>query len=327
MTDTFFEVVGTSKKAGHGSVSRANDIQPACADMAVQTLKATGANSRRSWAEADGTFWGVQKASAELPCGIYRVDVNMNMGPVFMQQKNDTDELVALPDSESQKILDEIKVFKTLRPSFKKHGFLYKRGILMWGPPGSGKTSTLQQLIKLLITYHNSIAVLIDNPGTAATCLQALRNIEPDRQIVAILEDLDALTERYGESEYLSLLDGESQVDNIVYVATTNYPERLDSRFVDRPSRFDTVRYIGMPNNDARRTYLETKDPEMEAEDLKEMVRLTDGFSIAHLRELIILTRCFNKPRAEAIERLRKSITSKLSSDKSPDRAGFGFGQ
>jgi hypothetical protein len=84
-------------------------------------------------------------------------------------------------------------------------------------------------------------------------CLQMLRAVEPERQVVGILEDVDALIERYGESEYLSLLDGEAQVDNVVYVATTNYPERLDARIVDRPSRFDTIRYIGMPSAGARR--------------------------------------------------------------------------
>lgn len=285
-------------------------------------MKSTSAG-RRSWAEADGTFWAVQQACPVLPCGIYRMDIHPQMGAIFQRQKNDTDTLLPLPDSESEKILGEIKVFKTLKPAFEKHGFLYKRGILMWGPPGSGKTSTLQQLIKMLVEQHDSIAVLVDRPSAAAFCLQALRTIEPERQIIAILEDLDALTEKFGESEYLALLDGESQVNNIVFVATTNYPERLDRRFVDRPSRFDTVRYIGMPNETARRYYLHAKigDNPM----LNEMVRESKDFSIAHLRELIILTQCFGQPVGSALERLRKTINSKPSSERKPDAPGLGF--
>jgi hypothetical protein len=151
-----------------------------------------------------------------------------------------------------------------------------------------------------------------------------LRTIEPERQIIAILEDIDALTEKHGESEYLALLDGESQVNNIVFVATTNYPERLDRRFVDRPSRFDTLRYIGMPADSARRAYLHAKigdDPVLD-----EMVEQSDGFSIAHLRELVILTQCFGHPVGSALQRLRKTINGKPSSDRAPDAPGFGFG-
>ena len=61
------------------------------------------------------------------------------------------------------------------------------------------------------------------------------------------------MTEYYAESEYLSLLDGENQIGNVVYVATTNYPEKLDKRFTDRPSRFDVVQKISMPNEDGKK--------------------------------------------------------------------------
>lgn len=277
--------------------------------------------SRRAWAESDGTFWGTPSSHGHLPTGLYRMSNHPSLGALFLKQKNDTDELIELPDSESDAIIQEVRVFKGLREKFKDHGFLYKRGILLWGPPGSGKTCTLQLVIKMLVENHNSIAVLVEEPKLAAFCLQALRRIEPDRQIVAILEDLDALCDQHGESSYLALLDGESQVDNIVYVATTNYPERLDKRFVDRPSRFDTVRYIGMPTAEARKTYLAAKLPD---HDVSEYVAHSDGFSIAHLRELIILTQCFGVPLAEAAKRL-EGMRAKVSSDQPPDKQSFGF--
>lgn len=322
MSDTFFELVGTAPRPNKVSrTTSVDEVAPASDPSVTQIIT----SSRRSWAESDNVFWGVQKTSPTLPCGIYRMNVHPQMGAIFMRQKNDTDTLVPLPDCESQKIIAEIEEFKTLQPAFRKHGFLYKRGILMWGPPGSGKTSTLQQIIKLLIEEHDSIAVLVEQPSIAATCLQALRNIEPERQIVAIMEDIDALTERYSESEYLALMDGESQIDNIVFLATTNYPERLDKRFTDRPSRFDTVRYVGMPSAAARRAYLKAKVSDMAADVLSHLVAKSDGFSIAHLRELIILTQCFNRPADEALARLGKTIKSNLSSTRRPDAPGFGF--
>lgn len=323
MTDAnrFFEIAGS--KVGERRAVRGHD-EAAIAAPTPAGREGLVVNGRRSWAEADGIFWGTPQSHDRLPSGLYRMDVYPNMGPVFVDLRNDTDDLVALPDSESQKILDEIRLFKGLRAAFKKHGFLYKRGILMWGPPGSGKTCTLQQLVKMLREEHDGIAVLVDRPSTAATCLQALRRIEPERQVVAIMEDLDALTERYGESEYLALLDGESQVDNIVYIATTNYPEKLDRRFVDRPSRFDTIRYIGMPSAEARGTYLKAKVPDLP--EVPDYVAASDGFSIAHLRELIVLTQCFGMSLANAAKRLRASIQNKPSSARLPDAPQFGFG-
>lgn len=317
----FIDLVGT-QVVDRDTLERAIGAH-AAQPTARQPFSSTGGH--RAWAEADGKFWGTPQSHKVLPSGVYRLNVYENLGPVFLKQKNDTDSLISLPDSESAKIVAEIQHFKGLRDKFTKHGFLYKRGILMWGPPGGGKTSTLQLLMRMLMEDYNSVALLVDNPSIAGDCLQSFRRIEPDRQIIAILEDLDALCARFGESEFLSLLDGESQVDNIVWISTTNYPERLDKRFVDRPSRFDTIRYIGMPTADARATYLSAKVPELGAQELKDYVAKSDGYSIAHLRELIILTRCFEVSLADAVARLNQTRLKPPSSDKAPDAPAFGF--
>jgi hypothetical protein len=312
----FFDTVGTDVRGG------GRQSEPPHPEVPFEVNQ----KGSRAWSESDGMFWGTSQSHKTMPSGVYRMSRHDSLGPVFIRQKNDTDALIMLPDSESARIVEELKQFKTLRPQFVKHGFLYKRGLLMWGPPGSGKTCTLQLIVRTLMEEHDSIAVLIDRPNIAGDCLQLLRRIEPDRQVVAILEDLDALCERYGESEYLALLDGESQVDNIVYVATTNYPERLDRRFVDRPSRFDTIRYIGMPNEEARQAYFTAKMPGVDAAaSVRQHVLRSDGYSIAHLRELVILTQCFGVSLDDAVERLDATRRAPPASDKAPDRTAFGF--
>jgi hypothetical protein len=85
-----------------------------------------------------------------------------------------------------------------------------------------------------------------------------------------------------------------------VFLASTNYPDRLDRRFVDRPSRFDTIRYVGMPTGAARRAYLKTKEPSLTDWELALWVDLTEEFSLAHLRDLIIAVRCFGQPSDKA---------------------------
>jgi SpoVK/Ycf46/Vps4 family AAA+-type ATPase len=138
------------------------------------------------------------------------------------------------------------------------------------------------------------------------------------------MEDIDALVHRYGENEFLALLDGEAQVDRICFVATTNYPERLDKRFVDRPSRFDTIKYVGMPTAAARRLYLQNREPDL-GDDLEAWVRLSDGFSIAHLKEMIIAVRCLGQDLDDVVERLESLRTSKADSARAPDSQSFGF--
>lgn len=148
--------------------------------------------------------------------------------------------------------------------------------------------------------------LLAFNPGETALALSKMREIEPNRPIIVIWEDLDTVIYRYGEDKVLALLDGELQIDNVIFIATTNYPEQLDGRITNRPSRFDKVLEVGMPSKEARVLYLKKKLPKETEERIEHLAEATKEFSVAHLRELIVALYCLKQPEAETIERLKK---------------------
>ncbi len=323
MSENFFDKVGTQHHgARHGSASQvgypANEPR-----VDPPTLVATTGAKR--WAANHDVFWGATQTYDQLPSAVYRCGFNHHVGPVLNKIAIETDNLLDLPDDDSAAIVAEFEQFWKIEPEFRKRGFLMKRGFLLWGPPGSGKTSTIHLLCRRLVQDCGGIILLIENPFESAQCLQMARQIEPKRPIIAIMEDIDALIDRFGETQFLALLDGEAQVDTIVFVASTNYPERLDRRFVDRPSRFDTIRYIGMPNAAARKVYFEAKEPGLTGDELDAWIRASEGFSIAHLKEMIIAVRCFGQPLAEVTSRLEEMQSRKPTSDDyGGKRIGFG---
>ena len=142
--------------------------------------------------------------------------------------------------------------------------------------------------------------------------------------MIVLYEDIDALVERYGEPEYLAILDGELQISNVVNVATTNYPERLDKRFADRPGRFDRVQYVGMPDEKARRIYLESRSPSADEVTIKRWVKASDGWSVAHLRELVVACDILGEDVTEAIERI-SDMTSVAPSSENANSGPVGI--
>ena len=142
--------------------------------------------------------------------------------------------------------------------------------------------------------------------NVALNVLKALRRIEPTRNLITVYEDIDEIINYNGESQVLSMLDGEHNIDNILQLATTNYPEKLGARIINRPSRFDRRVYIGMPEAPAREAYLvkATQDG-LEESKLERWTKDTEGLSIAHLRELVAAVYCLDQEYDEVIERLK----------------------
>ena len=251
--DEFQSRAGSDTNDSHGGLVRGEDPPAQDEDDATRPKDA------KMWAKQGPNFFPCDEAIDKLIPGQYEVAVSPQSGVYFQQKSTEFDELMRLPDSASDRVYENIETFWTKEAHFRSFGFLWKRGILLWGPAGSGKTSTLQ-LVSQSIVKKGGIAVYVENPEITAKGLAILRRIEPKRPVVVMLEDLDAMIGTHGEHAVLALLDGELQIDNVVFIATTNYPERLDKRVVNRPSRFDLVEKVGMPKPDARRMYLAAKN-------------------------------------------------------------------
>ncbi len=282
------------------------------------------AQNAKMWSVSGQAYFPSDYTVKGLPPGYYVVE-HCNRGYYFYKTPMNLDDLIVLPDSASERILEHIEYFWTREAEFRKLGFLWKRGIMLYGPAGGGKTSTLQLLSKRIIE-KGGLSVYLKNPYNTSRGLEILRRIEPNRPIIVLLEDIDALIKECGESDILAILDGELQIDNVVFIATTNYPEDLDKRLINRPSRFDIVEKIGMPTAEARRVYLETKNPRLKENqhELNRWVEESRGFSVAHLKEMILAVEALGEDIDKVISRLKKMMTERPHSDDDETRS-IGF--
>jgi SpoVK/Ycf46/Vps4 family AAA+-type ATPase len=240
-----------------------------------------------------------------LTPGAYTLQVTDSGRVLFVSKRILTDSLVDLGDSNASRVIEGVRLFWTRKARYQAKGILYKRGVLLWGPPGSGKTATLSMLVDELVE-SGGIVLLVQLPAIATRALPVLRKIEPERPLIVVLEDIEEIVQNYGEHDLLALLDGEHQTDNVVNLATTNYPENLGSRIINRPSRFDEVHKIGMPSNEMRYNYLvHALGDEVEKFPVAKWVKDTNGLSVAHLKELVVAVTCLDQGYEAVLDRLK----------------------
>jgi SpoVK/Ycf46/Vps4 family AAA+-type ATPase len=201
-------------------------------------------------------------------------------------------------------MLAEIEKFWLLGPRFKSQGFLHRRGYLLHGPQGSGKSSVVHQVVRHIVGAGH-VAFFCENPDIFVLALQQFRKVEPDRPVVCVFEDIDAIIEAHEETAILQCLDGSHQIDKVINIATTNYPEKLDQRLISRPRRFDRIVKIEGPTARIREAYFRQKLPELNPGELAHWVRLTEGMSFAGLVELVVSVTCLGNDLAETIRILQ----------------------
>ena len=108
------------------------------------------------------------------------------------------------------------------------------------------------------------------------------------------MEDLDSMIDDQSRAFFLNELDGFEMNAGIVVLATTNHPDRLDPAILDRPSRFDRKYYFNLPSAAERLAYIANWSKQLRNElELSErgashLVRQTEGFSFAYLKELFL---------------------------------------
>lgn len=173
-----------------------------------------------------------------------------------------------------------------------------KRGILLEGEPGCGKSSIVKHIEFILagqVTFIYVTDGAIRGASDIADIYSMARQYAPT---IVVLEDIDTigLTRERGSnnftSELLGQLDGLEVLEGVVTIATTNYPDAIDDALKNRPSRFDRRIKIGLPDDKIRermfKEFLLEKDISIENLDINKLSQKTKEFSGAMLKEVII---------------------------------------
>lgn len=209
--------------------------------------------------------------------------------------KSATFENLILPERLKQDIQADFSRFFAAREIYAQHGIPWKRGALFIGPPGNGKTHTVKALINQLKQPCLYVKSFKASYGTEQECMR--RVFERARRTtpcLVVLEDIDSMIDAQNRSFFLNELDGFSANTGVVVLATTNHPEKLDTAILDRPSRFDRKYHFALPAAMERASYLAAWNRNLQLElrssgaTAAELVRLTEGFSFAYLKELML---------------------------------------
>lgn len=204
--------------------------------------------------------------------------------------------------------------------AYERMGVAPPSGVLLYGPPGCGKTL----LARAVATESEANFISIKGPELISKWVgeseKAVREVFRKAKLAApciiFFDELDSIAPRRGSggtdagvterviSQLLTELDGISQTHDIIMIAATNRPDIMDPALI-RPGRIDRLSYVPPPNYEDRIEIFKifTKTMPLGKEvDLEELARLTEFFSGADIESLC---------REAAIRALRENIRAK----------------
>jgi hypothetical protein len=204
---------------------------------------------------------------------------------------------ISLPEPARKLILANTVGMLEKRELYRRHGVPLKRGVLLHGEPGTGKTMIGKALAGMnLATFLWVTAADVSDTARMKRLFELARELSPT---ILFLEDLDLYAGERGENlvggpalgELLGQMDGLADNDGLIFIATTNDLNAIEPAVRERPSRFDVVLEIGPPDRAGRRQILSRllQSAEPGEERLDSAADLTAGLTGAQLREIAFL--------------------------------------
>lgn len=260
----------------------------------------------------------VGETAQQLPPAFYKIMEGNMFTPSGFKMATVNHDMIIVTGLAKQ-VLADFDKFQKAKDKYSKFGFLHKRGLLLIGDPGTGKTMTAMMLCEHVIA-KGGVALSAPRPDTfegdaveaLSSAFATIRMIHPHMPIVNVMEDI----EQYGTS-ILGVLDGENQVNNIFHVGVTNHPDKLDGTMLNRPGRFDDVIWVEAPSLETRIEYLKRTLPEdTDLNLIKEIATASEGFLLSHVHDLVNSIFVLDRSVDDAVTKIKGMIHNNASNEK-----------
>ncbi len=240
------------------------------------------------------------------PKNVIKIDRSTNLS---ILSETVVDKKIRVTYEEVGGLRSEIKAMREIVELPLRHPELFKRlgveahsGILLYGPPGCGKTL----IAKVLASESEANMYSINGPEimnkyygeTEARLRDIFKEAKDNSPSIIFIDEIDAIApkreEAYGDVEkrvvaqLLALMDGLTERGNVIVLGATNRPESVDPA-LRRPGRFDREVEISVPNEDGRLEVLQIHTRGMpidEGIDLRELASELHGYTGADIKSL-----------------------------------------
>lgn len=240
------------------------------------------------------------EGGVDLPSGVYEYQ-GSSTPPynriVPIDVRNDT---FIQSDSSYNEISKEFRSFLDNEKLYRDLSIIYKRSVLMYGPPGEGKTAIIREIIRKEVP--KDAVVIFFNTLPPVSYIIKLSKTLSNRLKVFVFEELVLILDSESLLQnFLEFMDGEKSIDHSFIFGTTNHPEKLSPNITNRPSRWDRLIKINGLDNESKKElvyfYLKREISNEEFELIKE-------FSTASIKEACLAIRLHGLSFKESVDKI-----------------------
>ena len=215
----------------------------------------------------------------------------------FIKRSETVNDLIAWNADVRKQLDKDVIEFLKVMPILRNNGLPNSRGIILSGPPGTGKTMIAKSLAsKTSVTTILISAEMIQQKNEVKSIFRLGRKLAPTLMIIEDIDTAGTVSRRFTDhpilGEYLQSMDGMEPNNGMVIIATTNHTENIDPAISDRPGRFDRIIDVPLPNYSQRSGIISNILAKMPAEEISEsevakIANRSSGLSGAWIREIV----------------------------------------